>query len=84
MHLTLKTEATKPASSNVLQQQGRFDTFVRRYNQERPHQALEMKTPGSLYTPSIRRYHGLDELDYPCPRRAVTHLSGQTVRLKRG
>ena len=32
MHLTLKTEATRPASANVLQQQGRFDTFVHRYN----------------------------------------------------
>jgi hypothetical protein len=24
-----------------------------------------MKTPASLYTPSTRPYHGLDELDYP-------------------
>jgi putative transposase len=65
MHLTLKTEATRPAAANVLQQQGRFDTFVHRYNHERPHQALEMKTPASLYTPSGRRYTGLEDLDYP-------------------
>ena len=45
MHLTLKTEATKPAAANVLQQQGRFDTFVDRYNRERPHQALGMRVP---------------------------------------
>jgi putative transposase len=32
MHLTLKTEATRPAAHNVLQQQMRFDTFVHRYN----------------------------------------------------
>lgn len=31
-HRTLKTEATKPAAPNVLQQQARFDTFVARYN----------------------------------------------------
>jgi putative transposase len=31
MHLTLKREATKPASANVLQQQARFDTFVVQY-----------------------------------------------------
>ena len=43
MHLTLKTEATKPAATNVLQQQARFDRFVARYNEERPHQALAMK-----------------------------------------
>ena len=32
MHLTLKKEATRPAAPNVLQQQARFDTFVRQYN----------------------------------------------------
>ena len=28
MHLTLKREATNPASANVLQQQARFDRFI--------------------------------------------------------
>jgi putative transposase len=28
MHLTLKKEATKPAASNFLQQQARFDKFI--------------------------------------------------------
>jgi putative transposase len=65
MHLTLKTEATRPPAANVLQQQGRFDAFVHRYNHERPHQALDMKTPSSLYVPSTRVYTGLEELDYP-------------------
>jgi putative transposase len=65
MHLTLKTEATKPAAANVLQQQGRFDAFVDRYNQERPHQALGMRVPSDLYTRSARPYRGLCELDYP-------------------
>lgn len=65
MHLTLKLEATHPASPNVLQQQARFDAFLHRYNDERPHQALDMHTPASRYVPSPRRYHGLDELEYP-------------------
>jgi len=30
MHLTLKTEATKPAAANVLQQQARFDNVLER------------------------------------------------------
>ena len=42
------------------------DTFVHRYNQERPHQALGMTTPASRSTPSRRPYQGLLELDYPC------------------
>jgi putative transposase len=65
MHLTLKTEATKPAAANVLQQQARFDTFVDRYNQERPHQALGMQVPSELYAPSARPYRGLEDLTYP-------------------
>ena len=65
MHLTLKTEATKPAAANVLQQQARFDEFIDRYNQERPHQALGMKVPSEVYTRSPRPYRGLGELDYP-------------------
>jgi putative transposase len=32
MHLTLKKEATKPAAKNFLQQQARFDQFIRVYN----------------------------------------------------
>jgi len=65
MHLTLKLDATRPAAYNVLQQQMRFDTFLHRFNHERPHQALEMATPASRYTPSGRLYRGLEELDYP-------------------
>ena len=65
MHLTLKTEATKPAAANVLQQQARFDAFIERFNHERPHQALGMKVPGELYTRSPRLYQGLGDLAYP-------------------
>jgi putative transposase len=65
MHLTLKKEATKPASANVLQQQARFDTFIAQYNPDRPHQALAMKVPADVYTRSPRVYHGLDDLTYP-------------------
>jgi putative transposase len=65
MHLTLKREATKPASPNFLQQQARFDAFLTRYNDERPHHALDMRVPADDYQPSPRPYHGLGELEYP-------------------
>ena len=58
MHLTLKTEATRPASPNFLQQQARFDTFVDYYNRDRPHQALGMQVPAERYTRSPRPYEG--------------------------
>jgi putative transposase len=52
MHLTLKKEATKPAAFNFLQQQERFDQFVKIYNNERPHQALNGAYPGGFEFPS--------------------------------
>ena len=61
MHLTLKREATKPASPNFLQQQARFEAFVARYNDERPHEALDMRVPADDYVRSPRPYQGIGE-----------------------
>src|SRR5258708_36444402 len=52
MHLTLKKEATKPAASIFLQQQARFDKFIEVFNNERPHEALDMMCPAEVYQPS--------------------------------
>ena len=72
MHLTLKKEATKPAGQNILQQQEKFEKFMQDYNHERPHEALEMKTPGEVYKPSMRQYEGLPEVEYPMHERTIT------------
>ena len=37
MHRTLKVEATRPAGSNFLQQQAKFDAFVEEFNNEGNH-----------------------------------------------
>ena len=71
MHLTLKKEATKPASYNFLQQQERFDRFAGVYNNERPHQALDGRYPAELYTPSPRVYRAPDPPEYPFHDRTV-------------
>ncbi len=71
MHLTLKKEATKPASFNFLQQQERFDRFTGVYNHERPHQALGGAYPGDLYTSLPRAYEPPDEPEYPFHDRSV-------------
>ena len=71
MHLTLKKEATKPASFNFLQQQSRFDDFIELYNQQRPHQALQMRYPAELYTPSTRPYRAPEPPEYPFHDRTV-------------
>ena len=75
MHLTLKKEATRPAGANTLQQQAKFDHFLDEFNNERPHEALEMRCPAEIYMPSNRIYHGISELEYPFHDRTivVTH-----------
>lgn len=65
MHLTLKREATKPPGRNFLQQQHQFDDFIEQYNHDRPHQALNMKYPAELYTPSVKIYQPPPEPEYP-------------------
>jgi hypothetical protein len=66
MHRTLKFETARPARSNLLQQQERFDGFVDEFNHERPHEALGMKRPAEVYVPSSRSYpSSLPEPSYP-------------------
>jgi transposase InsO family protein len=72
MHLTLKQEATRPPGMNTLQQQARFDDFIKEFNEERPHEALAMKRPADVYRPSAKPYDGkLPELSYPLHDRDV-------------
>jgi putative transposase len=54
MHRTLKEGTQFPPAADGSAQQERFDTFRAEFDFERPHQALGMRTPGSLYAPSPR------------------------------
>ena len=71
MHLTLKKEATRPAGGNILQQQAKFDDFIEEFNNERPHEALEMKCPAQIYAASPRPYQGILEPHYPLHDKTV-------------
>ncbi len=67
MHRTLKKEATIPPERNLSTQQKRFDAFGEEYNNVRPHEALDMKTPASIYVASPRTMpKKLKHFDYPC------------------
>lgn len=72
MHLTLKKETTRPPGKNILQQQAKFEDFIDQYNNERPHEALNMKYPGEVYVKSKKIYKGLPELNYPSHDRTMT------------
>jgi transposase InsO family protein len=54
MHRTLKAETTRPAAGSLPAQQRKFNVFIDEFNNERPHEALDMQTPSSLYRPSTR------------------------------
>ena len=54
MHRTLKAEATRPPAAAMRSQQLKFDCFRREFNTERPHEALDQRTPAELYRPSSR------------------------------
>jgi transposase InsO family protein len=58
MHRTLKQETASPSAATARAQQRAFDRFRREYNEVRPHEALGMQTPASVYAASPRTYPG--------------------------
>jgi hypothetical protein len=53
---------TVKAKSSLVEER---DDFIDIFNQERPHEALDMKCPAEVYQPSTRAYKALPDLDYP-------------------
>lgn len=66
MHRTLKAATTRPPAGTMAAQQRCFDGFRREFNEERPHEALEMKCPAELYSSSPRSHPDpAPEMTYP-------------------
>lgn len=55
MHRTLKAETSDPPAANAAEQQARFDDFRRRFNEDRPHEALGQIPPAEVYKSSERK-----------------------------
>jgi transposase InsO family protein len=65
-HAVLKRETARPPAASTRAQQRRFTTFVREYNDERPHEALGGLPPATCYRSSPRAYpEQLPPLAYP-------------------
>ena len=58
-HLTLKQEVANPPKETLAKQIQAMSQFYEEYNFERPHEALDMKTPGSCYRSSPRKWDGI-------------------------
>lgn len=77
MHLTLKQDIADPAEETLQKQIRRMHRFQREYNFERPHEALQMQTPGSVYRISTRRWDGkLRDPEYGAESALVRKVSG--------
>lgn len=59
MHLTMKQAVAKPPARNLCEQAQRLKVFQEEYNYERPHEALDMKTPFECYNPIFRPWDGI-------------------------
>jgi putative transposase len=58
IHLTLQQDVADPAAKTLHEQIRRMQRFQREYNFERPHEALYMQTPASIYRISSRKWDG--------------------------
>jgi transposase InsO family protein len=66
MHRTLKQEVAMPPAQDRRAQQRALEKFRQEYNEVRPHEALQMQTPASVYEPSGRAYpERVEEPEYP-------------------
>ena len=66
MHRTLKADTTRPPGTNLRAQQQKFNLFREEFNHERPHEALDMRTPAASYEPSLSKMpHTLPPLASP-------------------
>ena len=56
-HRTLKQEALRVKPANMAEAKTQLEKWRWLYNEVRPHHALGMKTPASVYVPSTRLYY---------------------------
>ena len=56
-HRSLKKEALGVTPANMAEAKARLENWRWVYNELRPHEALKMKTPSSVYKPSTREYY---------------------------
>jgi transposase InsO family protein len=66
MHLDMKNELESQIDGDIRNHQNVFESWRKEFNEERPHESLKMKTPGSIYSKSERKYEsGIIDFDYP-------------------
>lgn len=65
-HRTLKQETVSPPKATLRAQQLAFTRFLKEYNRDRPHEALDDRTPADLYQSSPRPFPTrVADMEYP-------------------
>ncbi|QQS12948.1 MAG: transposase [Rhodospirillales bacterium] len=81
LHLTVQQDTVLPVARDRREQQRRFAAFTRMFNEERPHEALDMATPSKVWSPSPRPWDGeLRAPEYPAGWEARAVRSNGEVR----
>ena len=83
MHRDLKAACAKPSAFDLKAQQRRLNNFVKQYNNIRPHEALEMKTPADIHNFSTRPFpERIPNFDYDSNYKVLKVTKNGSVRWK--
>ena len=83
MHRDLKAACAKPAAYDLKAQQRRLNHFVKQYNNIRPHEALNMKTPAQVHDFSTRPFpERIPNFDYEAKYKVLKVTKNGSVRWK--
>jgi len=83
MHRDLKAACAKPSSYDIKSQQRILNSFVKEYNNIRPHEALDMKTPESFHKRSTQIYpERIKKYDYPTHMKVMNVTQNGSMRWK--
>ena len=83
MHRDLKAACAKPSAFNLKAQQRRLNHFVKEYNNIRPHEALDMKTPADVHDFSARPFpEKIPNFDYDSKYKVLKVTKNGSIRWK--
>lgn len=83
MHRDLKAACAAPSSYDLKSQQRRLNSFVREYNNIRPHEALDLETPASVHEFSNRPFpERIRAYEYPAGMKVMNVTKNGAVRWK--
>jgi hypothetical protein len=85
MHRVLNEDTASPPAATLPLQQQRMDAWRVEYNTDRPHAALGMRCPATLYAPSARAYPAMiKDWDYPADHHVRRVIGDGYIRWRDG